>query len=103
LFNLVMNAADAMSHLDARQRLLSVTSCIDDRGRVVVSVQDNGSGIKEEIASRIFEAFFTTKQTGMGMGLAICKSIIEAHGGSLTAGPAYPRGTVFVFSLPVAD
>ncbi|WP_250493958.1 AAA family ATPase [Caballeronia sp. GAWG1-1] len=99
LFNLVMNAADAMSHLDARQRLLAVTSCIDDRGTVIVSVQDNGDGIREDIAERIFDAFFTTKDTGMGMGLAICRSIIEAHGGTLTAGPAYPRGTAFVFTL----
>jgi len=102
LFNLVMNAADAMNHLDARQRWLSVTSCVNDQRMVVVSVQDNGSGIDEEIASRIFDAFFTTKETGMGMGLAICKSIIDAHGGTLTAGPGYPCGTVFVFTLPVA-
>lgn len=102
LFNLVMNAGDAMSHLDAKQRLLSVTSCINGGGSVCVSVQDNGTGISEEIGSRIFDAFFTTKKTGMGMGLAICKSIIEAHGGTLTAGPGYPRGTVFVFTLPIA-
>lgn len=102
LFNLVMNAADAMSHLDAKQRLLSVTSRVNDRGSVVVSVQDNGSGISEEIGPRIFDAFFTTKKTGMGMGLAICKSIIEAHGGTLTAGPGYPHGTIFVFTLPTA-
>jgi signal transduction histidine kinase len=102
LFNLVMNAADAMSHLDAKQRLLSITSRVGDRGSVVVSVQDNGSGISEEIGARIFDAFFTTKKTGMGMGLAICKSIIEAHGGTLTAGPGYPRGTIFVFTLPTA-
>ncbi len=103
LFNLVMNAADAMSHLDARQRLLTVTSSVDDRGAVIVSVQDNGSGISEDIAPRIFDAFFTTKSTGMGMGLAICRSIVEAHGGTLSAAPGEPRGTVFVFSLPVAS
>ncbi|MGF6933504.1 putative ATPase/signal transduction histidine kinase [Paraburkholderia sp. UCT70] len=102
LFNLVMNAADAMGHLDARQRLLSVTSNVGDQGSVVVSVKDNGSGINADIASRIFDAFFTTKKTGMGMGLAICRSIIEAHGGTLTAGPGEPRGTVFVFTLPAA-
>ncbi|RKE35724.1 putative ATPase [Paraburkholderia sp. BL23I1N1] len=102
LFNLVMNAADAMSHLDARQRLLSVTSRVSEGGAVVVSVLDNGSGIGEEIGSRIFDAFFTTKETGMGMGLAICKSIIEAHGGTLTATPGNPRGTIFVFTLPAA-
>jgi signal transduction histidine kinase len=92
-----------MSHLDARQRLLTVTSSVDDRGAVIVSVQDNGSGISEEIAPRIFDAFFTTKSTGMGMGLAICRSIVEAHGGTLSAAPGQPRGTVFVFSLPVAS
>ncbi|MBB5539912.1 hypothetical protein A8H39_31075 [Paraburkholderia fungorum] len=102
LFNLVMNAADAMSHLDAKQRWLSVTSCINEQGMVAVSVQDNGSGISEEIASRIFDAFFTTKETGMGMGLAICKSIIDAHGGTLTAAPGSPGGTVFVFTLPMS-
>ncbi|OAJ54888.1 hypothetical protein A6V36_08605 [Paraburkholderia ginsengiterrae] len=102
LFNLIMNAADAMSHLDARQRLLSVTSRVDERGSVVVSVRDSGSGISQEIGARIFDAFFTTKKTGMGMGLAICKSIIQAHGGTLTVTAAHPRGTVFVFSLPIA-
>jgi predicted ATPase/signal transduction histidine kinase len=102
LFNLVMNAADAMSHLEARQRLLTVTSRVDVGGAVVVSVEDKGSGIDEDIAPRIFDAFFTTKKVGMGMGLAICRSIIEAHGGTLTAVPANPAGTVFVFSLPVA-
>ncbi|WP_186308106.1 AAA family ATPase [Paraburkholderia sp. BCC1884] len=102
LFNLVMNAADAMSHLDAKQRLLSVTSCVSDQGSVIVSVQDNGAGIDETTLARIFDAFFTTKATGMGMGLAICKSIVEAHGGTLTAGPAYPGGTVFVFNLPIS-
>jgi C4-dicarboxylate-specific signal transduction histidine kinase len=65
LFNLVTNAADAMSHLDAKQRLLSVTSCITGGGSVSVSVQDNGTGISEEIGSRIFDAFFTTKKTRM--------------------------------------
>jgi predicted ATPase/signal transduction histidine kinase len=103
LFNLVMNGADAMGHLAARERLLTVTSSIDDQGSVVVSVHDNGTGIKEEIAARVFDAFFTTKETGMGMGLAICRSIIEAHAGTLTAAPGYPRGTNFVFKLPTAD
>jgi predicted ATPase/signal transduction histidine kinase len=102
LFNLVMNAADAMGDLEARQRWLTVTSGINDQGAVIVSVQDNGSGISEENASRIFDAFFTTKESGMGMGLAICQSIMEAHGGTLTAGPGYPRGTTFVFTLPAA-
>ncbi|MDE1182143.1 ATP-binding sensor histidine kinase [Paraburkholderia sp.] len=103
LFNLIMNAADAMSHLDPRQRVLSVKSRLDGRGSVVVSVQDNGSGISAEIASRIFDAFFTTKDSGMGMGLAICRSIIEAHGGTLTAASVQPAGTVFEFTLPAAD
>ncbi|CAN7727783.1 AAA family ATPase [Paraburkholderia terricola] len=103
LFNLVMNAADAMSHLDARQRLLSVATAVNGQGSVTVSVQDNGCGISAEIAPRIFDAFFTTKETGMGMGLAICKSIIEAHGGTLTATPGEPTGTVFGFTLPVAE
>ncbi|MGF6574837.1 putative ATPase/signal transduction histidine kinase [Paraburkholderia sp. GAS333] len=102
LFNLVMNAADAMAHLDARERLLTVTSRVDEGGLVVVSVEDNGGGINEDIAPRIFDAFFTTKSTGMGMGLAICRSIIEAHGGTLKVAPVNPRGTVFVFSLPPA-
>ncbi|MGF6767534.1 putative ATPase/signal transduction histidine kinase [Paraburkholderia sp. GAS199] len=103
LFNLVMNAADAMRHLDARQRQLRVSSCVSDQGSVIVSVQDNGTGIDDATMARIFDAFFTTKTTGMGMGLAICKSIVEAHGGTLTAGPGYPGGTVFVFTLPIGD
>jgi signal transduction histidine kinase len=102
LFNLIMNAADAMHHLDPRHRLLSVTSGTSDQGLVFVSVQDNGTGIDDATKARIFDAFFTTKSTGMGMGLAICKSIIEAHGGTLTARAGDSGGTVFIFTLPVS-
>jgi signal transduction histidine kinase len=67
---------------------------------VVVSVQDSGPGLKTESLDRLFDAFYTTKPNGMGMGLSICRSIIEAHGGRVWATPSLPQGAVFHFTLP---
>ena len=69
---------------------------------VAISVQDNGRGIDPEDIDRIFDPFFTTKSNGMGMGLAICRSIIEAHGGTLTVSPSVSPGSIFHIALPVA-
>ncbi len=100
--NLIMNGADAMSAVADRPRILRIGSQIDGAGSVLVSVKDSGTGIDEAIRDRIFEPLFTTKSTGMGMGLSICRSIVEAHGGKLWASPATPHGTEFRFTIPTA-
>jgi signal transduction histidine kinase len=74
--------------------------CISEGDSVAVSVQDSGSGIDPKNVERIFDPFFTTKTNGMGIGLAICRTIIEAHGGSISASPAVPHGSVFRIVLP---
>ncbi|WP_175873632.1 ATP-binding protein [Burkholderia sp. BCC0397] len=100
VLNLITNALDAMGGLGT-PRELEITSSRDG-DRVVVTVADRGTGIDAEIAGRIFDPFFTTKSDGMGMGLAICRSITEAHGGSLEAVPRDAGGTALTFRLPVA-
>jgi PAS domain S-box-containing protein len=102
VMNLVMNGSDAMSAVADRPRILRIGSQVDDAGNVLVSVTDSGSGIDAAIRDRIFEPLFTTKSTGMGMGLSICRSIVEAHGGKLWATPATPHGTEFRFTIPIA-
>lgn len=100
VLNLVTNALDAMAGIETRRELL-VTSRVEGDS-VIVSVQDTGNGIPDEIRSRIFEPFFTTKASGMGMGLSICRSIMEAHGGTLEAVAVPEGGSAFVFRLPCA-
>ncbi|KWD70515.1 AAA family ATPase [Burkholderia ubonensis] len=100
ILNLVTNALDAMDGL-AAPRELEIASRNGD-GHVVVSIADRGAGIDAGIANRIFDPFFTTKSNGMGMGLAICRSIMEAHGGTLEAAPRDGGGTVMTFRLPVS-
>ena len=102
IMNLIMNGADAMSAVADRPRILRIGSQIDGAGSVLVSVKDSGTGIDEAIRDRIFEPLFTTKSAGMGMGLSICRSIVEAHGGKLWATPATPHGTEFRFTIPTA-
>jgi signal transduction histidine kinase len=75
----------------------------EDQTGVVVAVRDSGPGIDPEHLDRIFEAFYTTKSSGTGMGLSICRSIIHAHGGKLRAEANEPRGAVFQFTLPAAE
>ena len=98
ILNLVMNAIESMD--SAETRVLSIKSGITERNGVRVSIADTGSGIDQANLNRIFEPMFTTKARGMGMGLSICKSIIESHNGRiwLTAGSS--RGSVFQFELP---
>jgi C4-dicarboxylate-specific signal transduction histidine kinase len=102
LLNLIMNGVDAMTAATERTRQLGVSSAPVGDGSIEVSIEDTGTGVAPEIAQRIFEPFFTTKADGLGMGLSICRSIIEAHGGRLWMSPRTPRGTALHFSLPVA-
>jgi len=101
MLNLVTNAADAMRHIDDRPRLLHVKSEPWESAGVAILVQDNGMGIDPKDTNRIFDAFFTTKRNGMGMGLAICRSIIEAHSGTLSVFPGALQGSIFQIVLPV--
>src|SRR5712671_4822896 len=100
VLNLVMNGIEAMSAVMHRSRILRVISQLQESGDVLIAVMDVGSGLDPTNIDRIFDAFFTTKPEGMGMGLAICRSIIEAHGGLLWASPQQPHGSVFQFTLP---
>jgi two-component system, NtrC family, sensor kinase len=100
VFNLVMNAIDAMESVTDRNRILQIKSKFDSREGVHLAVEDSGTGIDPKNVDRIFSAFFTTKAKGMGIGLSICRSIIESHGGRLWASPGYPHGAVFHVVLP---
>jgi signal transduction histidine kinase len=101
IINLVMNGIEAMQSVTDRPRELVTRSRLDGTQQVLVSVTDCGVGISAENADRLFNAFFTTKSSGMGMGLSICRSIIEAHGGRLWATANLPHGATFQFTLPV--
>ena len=101
IINLVMNGIEAMQSVTDRPRELVIRSRQDETQQVLVSVTDCGVGISAENADRLFNAFFTTKSGGMGMGLSICRSIMEAHGGRLWATANVPHGATFQFTLPV--
>jgi C4-dicarboxylate-specific signal transduction histidine kinase len=100
LLNLVINAIEAMSEDGAPRRELLVVSGRELSHQALVAVRDSGPGLPADAPGRLFEPFYTTKPRGMGMGLAICLSIIESHGGRLHAMPNHPRGAVFQFTLP---
>ena len=100
LLNLILNAVEAMGAVDAEARELSVSTEQTQTNSVLVAVRDSGLGIDPENLERVFEAFYSTKSGGIGMGLSICRSIIDAHGGQLWADANKPRGTVFQFTLP---
>ena len=102
MMNLIMNGIDAMREVTDRPRELFIKSAKHPAG-VLVQVQDSGVGFDSDQADRIFEPFFTTKPKGIGMGLSISRSIIEAHGGRLWAAPGPVQGAVFQFNLPKAD
>jgi PAS domain S-box-containing protein len=102
LLNLIIDAIEAMSGIDGRPRELTLVSRRDG-GSVVVDVRDSGTGLDAAHAERLFEPFYTTKEDGMGVGLAISRSIVEAHGGRLGAAPNVPHGAVFHLSLPLRD
>jgi signal transduction histidine kinase len=96
-----MNGTEAMQSVTDRPRELLIRSRQDEKQLVLASVTDCGVGISAENADRLFNAFFTTKSSGMGMGLSICRSIVEAHDGRLWATANLPHGATFQFTLPV--
>jgi C4-dicarboxylate-specific signal transduction histidine kinase len=100
VINLVMNALEAMAPVTDRPRDMLIRSQQDDANEVLVAVRDSGMGIDSENADRLFNAFFTTKASGMGMGLSISRSIIVAHGGRLWVSPNADHGATFQFTLP---
>jgi C4-dicarboxylate-specific signal transduction histidine kinase len=100
VINLVMNGLEAMQSITDRPRELVIRSGQDETQQVLVSVTDCGVGISAEHADRLFNAFFTTKADGMGMGLSICRSIMEAHGGRLWVTANRPHGAAFHLTLP---
>jgi PAS domain S-box-containing protein len=100
MLNLILNAVEAMSGSSATVRELLIRTKLDGPVGVLVAVQDSGPGLKPESLDRLFDAFYTTKPDGLGMGLSICRSIIEAHGGRVWATPNLPQGAAFQFTLP---
>jgi signal transduction histidine kinase len=103
LLNLVINAIEAMSGVVDRARELVITTHDVDRNQAQVTVEDSGKGLDPNAAQKIFEAFYTTKPGSMGMGLSICRSILQSHGGRLWATARDGSGTVFHFTLPKYD
>jgi C4-dicarboxylate-specific signal transduction histidine kinase len=100
LLNLIQNGVDAMKVVTDRVRELTVSSAITDETTVLISIGDTGPGLDPTIAHRLFEPLVTTKPDGLGMGLSICRSIIDAHGGHLWVSPVVPFGTLFRFTVP---
>jgi C4-dicarboxylate-specific signal transduction histidine kinase len=97
--NLILNALQAMGEVGEGARRVTITTAIE-LNDLYVGVQDTGPGLSPETLSRLFEPFYTTKPNGMGMGLTICRSIVEAHGGRLWASACEPRGALFQFAIP---
>ena len=101
IINLFINAIEAMQHLPDGARSLEVCSLNDDVRGIVIYVKDNGSGFTEETGTRLFEPFFSTKPSGLGIGLSICRSIVENHGGQISAANNRSgAGATFEFTLP---
>ena len=100
LLNLIVNAIEAMSKVTERTRELHISTDIDATGNVLITSADTGVGIDATNLDRIFEHFYTTKPNGLGMGLAICQSIIDAHGGRIRAAANKPYGAIFQITLP---
>ncbi|MGA6983650.1 MAG: ATP-binding protein, partial [Candidatus Sulfotelmatobacter sp.] len=100
ILNLMLNSIEAMTSVHNRSRKLLIRSQIQDEREVRIAVEDSGIGVKAEIMARLFEPFFTTRSQGIGMGLPISRSIIEAHGGRLWAESTVNQGSIFQFTLP---
>jgi signal transduction histidine kinase len=100
VLNLILNAVEAMGSVQERPRELLISTGKTQANSILVGVRDSGPGIDPEHVERVFDAFYTTKQSGVGMGLSICRSIVEAHGGRLWAEANESRGGAFRFILP---
>jgi len=103
VLNLILNAVESMSSVDGARRELSIGTGRREADEILVAVRDSGPGIDPEHLQRVFDSFYTTKPDGMGLGLSICRSIIDAHGGRLWAAPNEPRGAAFHFALPAGN
>jgi two-component system sensor kinase FixL len=103
MLNLLLNAFQAMKDCSAKDREVTVRAGFDGAGMVVVTVRDSGTGLRADEVGKIFQPFYTTKTEGLGMGLAISRSIIEAHGGRLWAENNLDRGAAFYFTLPISS
>jgi C4-dicarboxylate-specific signal transduction histidine kinase len=103
VMNLIMNGAEAMQEVADRPRILTIGSSLQDGQQVAVAVKDCGIGLTADSQNRLFNAFFSTKPGGLGIGLSICRSIIEVHGGRLWASANPDHGATFQFVLPLPD
>ncbi len=103
MLNLLLNAFQAMKDCSAKDREVTVRTAFDGAGMVIVTVRDTGTGLRADEVGKIFQPFYTTKTEGLGMGLAISRSIIEAHGGRLWAVNNLERGATFHFTLPISS
>jgi PAS domain S-box-containing protein len=103
ILNLIMNAIEAMGEVREGPRELQISTSEAESGSVLVAVGDSGPGLPGASPERLFDAFYTTKASGLGIGLSICRSIVEAHGGRLWATPNEPRGAIFCMMLPIAQ
>jgi C4-dicarboxylate-specific signal transduction histidine kinase len=101
--NLLLNALESVSENSHLSRLVAVKTGEDGDGRIYLCVSDNGPGLDPEVYKRLFEPFFSTKPEGLGLGLSICRSIVAAHGGSLSADPSLEKGATFRISLPAGS
>ena len=101
--NLILNALEAMSEMSEGPREVLITTGKSESGDVLVAVRDSGPGLAPAALEQLFKAFHTTKSNGLGLGLSICRSIIEGRGGRLWASANSPRGTVFQFTLPASQ
>ena len=107
LLNLARNAMQAMDHPDIHQRVLDIrvlkTATGQRTGWIKFTVTDLGTGIDSDVAAKLFTPFYTTRSEGMGLGLSLCRTVVEQHGGFLGHKPRHPRGTVFTFTLPAVS
>jgi PAS domain S-box-containing protein len=103
MLNLILNAIEALSGVSDGERDILISTGTAESGGVLVTVRDSGPGLGTATSDLVFEAFYTTKATGMGMGLSICRSIVDAHGGRLWASANEPRGAIFQFTLPASE
>jgi len=103
ILNLIVNAVEAMGTTDEGARELLISSRSAGPDGILVAVRDSGPGLAPENIEHLFEAFYTTKPSGLGMGLSICRSIVEAHGGRMWAAANLPRGAVVQFTVPAAS